>query len=233
VPDVRALALLLLAGLAACTPPPRMCAQESDCGAQASCVAGRCVAHGATAAVDTARRLLFEPVDVGHVRRGDAGDRAATDATLGRAGEPTVTLLRFALSLPPEANVVEAYLLLERDESVDADPAPLALHAARVSQRWDARSLTWANQPRIEEVGAPVTRVDPRGGPLVRLDVREIVRAWRKRSGEDFGVALVVDGESATGLAFALAPRRAGRPGTPGDGAVAPVAGPRLELYVR
>jgi hypothetical protein len=195
-----------------------MCSQETDCGAQASCVAGRCVAHGATPAIDSARRLLFAPVDTAYVRRSD-GARDASLATLGRAGDAATVFVRFAVPLPPEASVLEAYLLLQRATAVDADPVPIALHAARVTTSWDGRSLSWATQPHVEEIGAPVTRVTPGGGPLVRLDVRELVQRWRKRGRDELGVAVVTEGESATGVAFGLEP--------------AEVEGPRLELYVK
>jgi hypothetical protein len=188
-----------------CVPPPRMCAQESDCGAQASCVAGRCVAHGATPAVDSARRLLFAPVDVGYVRRGDDA-HDATLATLGRAGESSVIFLRFSVPLAAEASLLEAYLLLERAATVDADPVPIVLHAARVTTAWDGRSLSWATQPHVEEVSSPVTRVAPGAGPLVRLDVRDLIQRWRKRGRDELGLAVVTEGESVTGVAFALAP---------------------------
>lgn len=244
--------------LAACMTPPRMCAYESDCGGQASCVAGRCVAHGATAAIDTARRLLFFPVDVAYVGPHGDADRPAT-ATLGRAGERgAIVLSRFEASLPPEATVLEAYLLLERPAGVDTDPTPVVLHAAPIIDRWDARSVSWARQPRVEEVGAPVTRVFAASGPLVRLDMRVLVQRWRRRTGVDFGVAVVAEGESATGVVVALAPA-AGAEYDPILGAVsapplaapspfdrqgvasaasvaepgADVVGPRLEIYVR
>ncbi|HEX3343242.1 MAG TPA: DNRLRE domain-containing protein, partial [Polyangiaceae bacterium] len=191
--------------LPSCVPPPRMCAQESDCGAQASCVAGRCVAHGATPAIDGARRLLYAPVDVGYVERGDGGRDAAL-ATLGRAGEPSLVFLRFSVPLPPEASVLEAYVLLERATSVDADPVPIVLHAARVVTPWDGRTLSWATQPRVEELGAPITRVSPGGGPIVRLDVRDLVQRWRRRGRDELGLAVVTEGESVTGVAFALSP---------------------------
>ncbi len=223
-----------LALAAACVPPPRMCAQESDCGSQSSCVAGRCVAHGATAAIDGARRLLVEPVEVGWVQRG-SDVRGAPVATLGRAGEPAALFLRFDAELPGDASVLEAYVLLERAAELDADPsATIAVHAARVVSPWDARSLTWATQPRVLEVGAPVTRVGAGAGRFVRVDVRDIVQRWRRRGRDEQGIAVVVEGESATGLAFALAAVDVGRDRD--DPVLAPrrqQAGPRLELYVK
>ncbi|HEY4016077.1 MAG TPA: DNRLRE domain-containing protein [Polyangiaceae bacterium] len=204
-------AALSSAASAGCMTHPRMCASESDCTAQASCVAGRCVAQGATAAIDTARRLVFFPVDVAYVGPGAGGRHDAT-VTLGRTGdEGAVLLLRFAAPLPPEATVLEAYLVLERPAAIDVDPAPIVLHAVRIVAPWDGRSVTWAGAPRTQEVGAPTTRVFPAAGPLVRLDVRPLVQRWRRRTGNDFGVAVEAEGASAsagttTGVAVALAP---------------------------
>lgn len=204
-----------------CVVPPSMCASEIECGSRASCVAGRCVAYGATPVIDSARRLLFSPVDMAYVR-GAAEARDAVTATLGATRDPgAVLLLRFSASLAPDANVLEAYLLLERATDFDADPTPVALRAARVIDPWDSRSLSSAREPRVQEVGAPVTRVFPSGGPLVRLDVRELVQRWRRRTGDDFGVAVTAQAASATGMGFALSPAA-------GQG-----VGPRLELYVK
>jgi hypothetical protein len=250
----------LLCGAAAatsCAPPPRMCAFESDCGAQASCVAGRCVAHGATPAIATARRLLFTPVDVGWVRRGDAAGRDV--ATLGR-GDGATVFLRFSVPVPPETSVVEGYLLLERAPGIDTDPGTLALHAARVEGAWDGRTLSWARQPHVVEVGAPVTTVRAAEGAFfVRLDVRTIVERWRRRDRIEGGIAVVTEGEIPSGLSLALAPvdvpadredpvlapprgpatqppspfePRAVGPALAGDPRRQAV-GPRLELYVR
>src|SRR5580704_13522076 len=168
----------LLAVLLGCSPPPRMCISGGDCGPPSSCVAGRCVARGAVPAISTARRLLYGPVDVGYVSRG-ASAGAPAIATLGR-GDGAFVLLRFSVPLPVEADVLEAYVLIERVSDVDSDPEPIALHAARVTGAWDDRSLSWAQQPRVEEAGAPVTRVLPAAGRRVRLDVRDIVARWRR-----------------------------------------------------
>jgi hypothetical protein len=209
-----------------------MCAQETDCGAQASCVAGRCVAHGATPAIDSARRLVVAPADVGFVSR--RGDGVSPVATLGRAEDASVAFLRFSVPLPPEASVLEAYLLLEQVPGVDADAPGIALHVARVTSAWDGASLSWARQPSIEEIGAPVTRVRSDRGPLVRLDVRDLVERWRRRSRDDLGIAIETDATSATGVAFALAPADVARDrDDPVVMAPRHLGGPRLEVYVK
>jgi hypothetical protein len=235
-PFAAAAAVMLAA---ACVPPPRMCVSETECGTQSACVAGRCVARGATPAIDSARRLLFSPVDVGWIHRGtgDGAEGSPAVATLGR-DDGAVLFLRFSLPLPRETTVLEAYLLLDRIPDATTDPAPLTFHAARIVSAWDSHSLTWGSQPPTEEVGAPVTRVAGSAGTTVRLEVREILQRWRKRERDDFGIAVVADGRSTTGLTFALAPydvpadRR--DPVLAGaEGPVSQLEGPRLEAYVR
>jgi hypothetical protein len=88
-----------------------------------------------------------------------------------------------------------------------------------------------------------VTLVEPGGPSLVRIDVRELVREWGKRDRSDQGVAIVADGASSTGTAFALSSvgeTSAGAGGIePGAGrgrgasSGAPDLTPYLELYVR
>ncbi|HEY6464314.1 MAG TPA: DNRLRE domain-containing protein, partial [Polyangiaceae bacterium] len=129
---------------------------------------------------------------------------------------------------------LEAYLVLERVTSIDADAAPIAIHAAPVATPWDGASLTWAGQPRIDEIGSPITRVLPAGGTLVRVDVRDLVLRWRKRAPGDMGVALVTDAGSGSGVAFALGPTDVARDrDDPVLGARRQLGGPRLEVYVK
>ncbi len=210
---MRKAAVLWLAGSAwgvasslACVPPPQMCLDEPECGVLASCVAGRCVTHGAIPAIASSRRLLVAPVDLAYVRPGARGHEASAGiAWLGR-GDGALLLVRFAVSLPPEVDVVEAYLVLERAVGVDTDPTLISLHAARVVDPWDGATVTWALQPRVQEVNAPVTRVRAASGPVVRLDVRDLVQRWRRRGADDQGLAVVAAGRSPTGIALEMAP---------------------------
>jgi hypothetical protein len=238
---VAALATPLAGGsVSGCARPLRMCTAAGDCTGDYACVAGRCVSRSAQPAIATARRELFAPVAVGYVETGaavagDASERGVTPAvgTLSRGGR---VFLRFSVPLPPEAGVVEAYVLVDRVPSAArGDSAPVALHLAEVADAWDPRSLTWAMQPRFRELNAPVTNVVPAGGPVVRLDARALVDRWReRRASDELGVALVAAGPGD--VAIALAPREPiGRRRF--DGAVDVVDStadaPRLELYVR
>jgi hypothetical protein len=239
-----------------------MCSSPGDCGNRASCVAGRCVAQGATAAIDSARRLLFAPVDAAYVRRdpGNAGDAEVGIATLGRAADGGgVGLLRFAAQLSPEATVLEAYLLLERATDVDTDPAPITLYAERIVEPWDGATVSWGRAPRVQEASAARTRVSLASGPLIRLELRALVQQWRRLGSREFGVAVLAEGTSATGMPLIWAPSQgsverrdpvlgqsfvaAVEPASPFEAhSTAPASvgdpraqlvGPRLELYVR
>jgi hypothetical protein len=241
-------------GASGCAPPPQMCMFEAECGAVASCVAGRCVRHGAVAAIATARRLTYGAREVALVSRDGSVGSTPEIALLGR-GDGARVLLRYEVELPPDAEVLEAYLILERCRGVDADPTPVALHAARVVQTWDSSSVSWARQPRVEEVHSPVTRVWATSGPIVRLDVRQLVELWRRRRGDELGLAVLADGSSATGVPFALRPTAASASEGRGDpllngrsvaptgndtwtssrtlGSPAWTQGPELELYLK
>jgi hypothetical protein len=230
---MRTAAVSWLAGLASglassvsCTPPPQMCMAEPECGTQSSCVAGRCVAHGAIPLIASARRVVFAPADAATVHRGGGGPGpSARIVSLGRDDDALV-LLRFEVPLPAEAKVIEAYLVLQRAVGVHADPTLIALHAARIVGPWDGRTVSWAGQPPLEDFGAPVTRVRSASGPVVRLDVHDLVQRWRRHGRDEFGVAVVAEGRSPTGIAFAMAP-------TPGDRGSPSFIGPVLELYVK
>jgi hypothetical protein len=264
---MRKAAVLSLAGSAwgvasslACVPPPQMCLDEPECGVRASCVAGRCVTHGAIPAIASSRRLLYAPVDLAYVRPGARGREASAGvAWLGR-GDGALLLLRFDVPLPLEVDVVEAYLVLERAVAVDVDPTLISLHAARVVDPWDGATVSWALQPRVQEVNAPVTRVRAATGPVVRLDVHDLVQRWRRHGADDQGLAVVAAGRSRTGIALAMAPMGGSEPGfgrgdpvlsriasRPAYGVTSPevghdddpaawmpaLPGPELELYVK
>jgi hypothetical protein len=240
--SVLALALAASFALAGCVRPLRMCTAEADCGSLSSCVAGRCIARSAVPAIAAARRVVYAPVAIGYVgpeataspREGDDSAPPAVVTLGGGARGGARAFLRFSVPLAPEATVVEAYVLIDRVGSLDADPAPTALHLVEVVDRWDPASLSWAVQPRVEELGSPVTRVLPSAGAVVRIDARLLVEKWRRRRPSDeLGVAIVgttegVEGGAANGssrppagMAFALAPRASLE------------SAPRLELYVR
>lgn len=227
----------------ACAPRARMCA-ATECPAPGACVAGRCQAGDAGLEPVIAeqgdggalvRRIVALPVDVAWLRRGDgaaAGASMPAVFTMGRASDGGAVLLtRFAVALPPEAQIVEAYLLLARSDAVDADPSPIGLYATRIVEPWDSRALSWATQPRTEEGRAAVTRVFGGSRGLVRVDVRSLVARWAAHDRRDQGLALVAEGVNATGVPFTFLPTGGARPvgGAGSQGAAPPPLGERLE----
>lgn len=122
---------------------------------------------------------------------------------LGRSDHTTRLFLRFSVRLPKTGAMRSATLLLSRTDDIEMAPSPVELHAARIVDPWDARSITWPFQPRMEEVRAPRTRVLSSGPKIVRLDVRAIVQDWPLRDPKDQGIAVVADLTTVTGTSFA------------------------------
>jgi hypothetical protein len=197
------------------------------------CVAGRCVAketpsaHLYEAIVDKGVvRIVAQPTELAYLRPGDPPAAGVpTIVTLGKADGARL-LLRFDVPVSSESTVVEAYLLLNRSEEVDSDPVPIALHASRIIEPWDARSISWAMQPHVEDTRSPATFVTGSGRGIVRIDVKDLVSRWPEHNPADQGLAIVADTTSPTGMAFALA-----SDATSPRGLVA--ASPRIEIYLR
>jgi hypothetical protein len=234
--------LLALVGslVVGCVPRGHMCTASSDCADKSACVAGRCQLEKPTVkpAVDSARRLVVRPDDIAYVHRGDVSSLPSVFA-LGKDGGKL--FLRFSAAVPATANIVEAYVVLHRSSIVDDDPVPVSLHATRIVDSWRGGSVSWAIQPRSTETRSPSTTVEPGGSPLVRLDVRDLVRHWARRDPHDQGIAIVAENETRTGTTFALSALGAERTSVdPGTGRpistsaiAAPDVEPYLELYLR
>lgn len=223
----------MLSGLG-CAPRPRMCTASSECVTQSSCVAGRCQPDKANVkpAIDAGRRLVVRPTDVAYLRRGDGTTGGALPPLFALGRDSAVLMMRFSVALPATANIVEAYVVLRRTDAVDDDPASISLHATRIIDGWEPRSISWARQPRSADTRAPATLVEPGGPALVRLDVREIVRQWPKHDPRDQGVAIVADNETRTGTTFAF--RSLGvLASTDSRSSSATDVEPYLELYLR
>ncbi len=213
VPFVAAATFALAVSVGGCAARPHMCGGPGECEADAACVAGRCQRTNAVAAVQAARRLVIAPVAAAYVRPHEPASLLGAEEgalpptfTLGREADGDARLyLRFALPLPDKTEVVEAYLLLERSDAEELDVAsPITLRLGRVRGAWDPRSIDYARQPSIATERLADAEVSPR--PFVRIDVREVVRRWRRHDPEDQGLVVFADGRSATGVTFALAP---------------------------
>jgi hypothetical protein len=218
-----------------------MCTATAECDGRSACVGGRCQPEKATVkpAVDSARRVVVRPVDVAYVRSGDAASRGALPPVFALGRDGGKLFLRFSATVPAGPSIVEAYVVLRRSTIVDDDPAPVSLHATRIVEPWVGGSVSWALQPRVAETRSPSTLVEPSGTPIVRVDVRDLVRYWSRHDPADQGIAVVAESESGTGTTFALTATGVERAPPEGAGRgpfVSPGASdvePYLELYVR
>jgi hypothetical protein len=244
------LAPVMLVAFAACVERDRLCASTTECGTTSACIAGRCqptLKDDAGRIIPPmissplVRRVVASPTDIAYVssHAGASPSDLPPVLILGRKGDSAALLLRFAVPIAEEESVVEAYVLLDRADVVESDPNPISLHAARIIDAWDGRSISFERQPRWEETGSPGTIVSGAGRPLVRIDVRDLVTHWKARDPRDQGLVVVSDDTSRTGMAFAAASSVLDQGSTSmlgsstDEGATWAAAPPRLELYLR
>ena len=244
------LAPVALVAFAACVERDRLCASTTECGTTSACIAGRCqptLKDDAGRVIPPmissplVRRVVASPTDIAYVSK--SGGSSPSDLPpvliLGKKGDGAALLLRFAIPIAEEESVVEAYVLLDRADVVESDPNPISLHAARIIDAWDGRSISYERQPRWEETGSPGTIVSQAARPLVRLDVRDLVTHWKARDPRDQGLVVVADDTSRTGMAFAAASSVLDQGPTSmlgnssDEGASWAAAPPRLELYLK
>lgn len=235
--------LALFAGCAlfaaGCAPRARMCTASGECGGRGACIAGRCQLEKATLkpAIDSARRLVVHPVDIGFTSSAESahGAGGSLPAVLALGRDSTRLLLRFALTLPAGINVVEAYVVLRRATVVDDDPRASAFRAARIVEPWTGGAIPWGRAPRLVDARLPVTTVEPGTSPLVRVDVRDVVRGWARRDPADQGLAIVAEGAGGTGTTIALTGSGLESEGVSRLSLASSAADPEpyLEVYVR
>ena len=172
------------------------------------------IASASSSAEPRVERIVVSADEIATIASGTSDHAGAMPAVfiLGRADENARLFLRFTLHLPKNGVLRSANLLLSRTDDVDMTPDPIELHATRVVEAWEARSISWPFQPRIEEVRAPHTTVSSAGAKIVRVDVRSIVSDWPLRDPNDQGIAVVSDRTSTTGTSFAYMSRDARPP---------------------
>ncbi|HEX7663853.1 MAG TPA: DNRLRE domain-containing protein [Polyangiaceae bacterium] len=126
---------------------------------------------------------------------------------LGRRGLGTRVFFHFEVTLPDKGTLKSAAILLTRSNDVDMAPSPVELHAERIVDPWDARFVSWPEQPRLIDARTEHAFVRPDGPSVVRVDAKSIVQTWPLKDTNDQGIALVADGETPTGAAFSYLSR--------------------------
>ncbi|MEO8799392.1 MAG: DNRLRE domain-containing protein [Polyangiaceae bacterium] len=126
---------------------------------------------------------------------------------LGRQGTGARVLFHFEVTLPAKGMLRSAAILLTRSSDVDMAPSPVELHAERIVDPWDARLVSWPEQPRLVDARTPHVLVRRDGAKTVRVDVTNIVQGWPLKDPSDQGVALVADSSTMTGAAFSYISR--------------------------
>ncbi len=202
--------------LVGCAPETRLCRPAAgECGDQRACVAGRCTvetANHAPAAAATLRRWTA-PAEALRV----VGSAATTSLRLGGAGGADTVL--FAFPSPPEnAEVVEAFLLIPRDESALPGDGPVSLLGDVPDERWIGLAASHP-APRTLGIDAPKTLASGSGARLLRIDVSQALR--RQKSSPHAEIALVAEASGRRGVPVRL---------DPFGGAD---AGARLDVYYR
>jgi hypothetical protein len=228
-------ALLLLTP--ACAVRPEMCDAPSSCGAKAACVANRCQAEGAVPALSKSRRFVLDPIDVAFIDQRSKGAPGSLPAvfTIGQdESHNAALLLRWVAPVLDDAEVIEAYVLLDRVGDLDLGEPRVGLHAERVLSEWDPRRASWGDGPVLDDAKAPSLFVRASAPGRVRIDVAPIVRHWRDSGKQDQGLAIVADHWTARGASFAAVPASPSPlPGDPDRHLLNAPLGPRLELYVK
>jgi hypothetical protein len=213
-----ALASLALAGCAAQLDGRRSCAE--GCEAGKICVVGRCRSAEESPSPPDTLRVILDPVDLAVIAaKGPLSAELPETIALGRASEGTaLLLLRFVPTFRDDADVVSAFVLLDPIEGVPPAARAVSFEMARIREPWQAATVTWGRQPRLDlPRRAGTVRALP-SAPL-RIDVTSLVRDWSKRLPDDHGIALLAQGNDAIGQAYSM--------GTTSG------FGPRLEVYVR
>jgi hypothetical protein len=229
---IALLAPILLA--TACAARAVLCDGAQGCPAKFDCVAGLCLANEATMPYVATRRLLLAPADMALLGPSPAPAGSLPQVlTLGREGGASSLLLRFDLPLEKGTTIVRASILLERS-SAAGQLAPVSLYAERVTSPWSGRTTTRSTGPALQDLRLPLTRVDPSGPRLVRVDVTSLARLWLAHDPRDHGVLLVAADSTPTGASFALyGDVSQADPDPLAERRTEHAQPPRLELYVK
>lgn len=199
-----------------CAPETRLCRPAAgECGDRRSCVAGRCVADGADSAPRGA--AVVQRWTAAATAQRVVGRAETTAFRLGGDGGAETVLFSFP-SVPENAEIVEAFLLVPRDEAALPGDGPVALWGDVPEERWVGLAESHP-APRTIGLAAPRTVAAGSGARLLRVDVREALR--RQPSSASAEIALVASASGRRGVPVRL------------DLFGAAETGARLDVYYR
>lgn len=202
--------------LAGCAPDTRLCRPAAgECGDQRACVAGRCTVDTAshTPAAAAILQRWTAPANAQRV----VGRAETTALRLGGAGGADAVLFSFP-SPPQNAEIVEAFLLVPRDDSALPGDGAVSLRADVPDERWIGLEATHP-APRTLGIDAPQTLASGSGARLLRIDVSQALR--RQKSSPNAEIALVAEASGRRGVPVRL------------DLFGGAEAGARLDVYYR
>ncbi len=214
------LGVLLVGCGSASKPAESPCAGTSACPGGV-CVAGRCHAEGHTPAKTGSSRVMLVPRDLAVLTSN--GDHDASDlpesVALGRKETGRAILLcRFVSSWREDAEILSAYFVMDTIEGSPLPVTPPVVEIARILSPWASATTSWGRQPRMA-LPEPAGTLRALPSMPLRIDVTPSVREWAKRERDDYGLALVVNGDDPNGVLASTGLTRG--------------LGPHLEVYLR
>jgi hypothetical protein len=216
---VMALPAALSWACSGATPPPNVCSEYARCAGDRTCVMGRCRKPGTMPVSTDAPRLSFQPEDLAWLTREGAHGPLVVDDTfvLGKAGDDSALLLRFAVTLPPGRRLQRAILKLDPMPRCGQTPGRLAVSVAHILAPWRSSELSAATRPPLS---LPIHVADTAATPprALMADVTEVVREWQAHRKRYHGLALSASGASESGACYTTGLSH-GR-------------GPRLDIYL-
>lgn len=192
-PSLLLCAAFLSAACAPSLPGRAVCSATTPCEAQKSCIVGRCRPTQDVPVPQTALRHQFEPVATAQL---DGGLASPLQEPIVLSEDHTL-LLRFAIALPPRAQLQSAWLELHRSPQCPPRAAQVKLGISHVFSRWQeptkARWLRLRLSRRMHAATTRATRITP-----LRVEVTHVVRKGMAQSARFHGLLLGVDRAEGT-----------------------------------
>ena len=186
--------------------------------AQASCSLGGRQQRGGAAFQSGTTRWVVTPSAIASLSSGRDTRGVPEVILLGDPFGRSALYLKFPKAWREHGRARTAFLTLTPSSGATSDDATISVEVWRVKTDWQPEQLqSWHDKP---ELGPPYAHRDVTCAPAreLRIDITELVRFAAENPERDFGLALLANGGSQRGSAFAT--------GMTGD------AAPRLEVYV-